>query len=521
MAVKEAPQFVRDYWPKYRRRSLALMLGIQALLSVGIVYGLIVLGFVKIEDWIALAVIAGAILAVMLLNVAVFNRVTKPLKILADALTHAAGERSVSTPPHLNSPLVKNSGLRPLLETIYKLGYKATTDTVQDEEQAKSDELKETASAGNLVDALSESSVGVALLDTKQNIIFTNQAVPLRETANGTRELELEFYTDQTLASWIAECEEKAVHAEKIWHRIASKPVGQDGRKIYDIAASYHKDSKVPISVVLMEKTDEYTPEDEDLNFIAFAAHELRGPVTVIRGYLDTLEDELGGMLDEEQEELFKRLIVSANRLSGYINNILNSSRFDRRHLQVRLAEARLDTIYATIADDMQLRASTQNRLLTVDLPAGLPTVAADVTSVGEVLGNLIDNAIKYSSEGGIVRVSAEQKGDHVEIEVEDHGIGMPANVVKNLFHKFYRSHRSRETVAGTGIGLYISKAIIESHGGTMGVRSVEGQGSTFTFTLPTYASVAEKLSKTDGDNRLLISNHSGSWIRNHGAIRG
>src|SRR5690606_35079673 len=117
---------------------------------------------------------------------------------------------------------------------------------------------------------------GIVLFDAQQNIIFTNQAVPLREKAGGARELELEFYTDQTIGEWIAECEEKAVHAEKIWNRIASKPAGHEGRKIYDIAATYHKDSTVPVSVVLMEKTDEYMPEDEDLNFIAFAAHELR-----------------------------------------------------------------------------------------------------------------------------------------------------------------------------------------------------------------------------------------------------
>lgn len=169
----------------------------------------------------------------------------------------------------------------------------------------------------------------------------------------------------------------------------------------------------------------------------------------------------------------------------------------------------------------MTLRARTQHRLLTVDIPLDLPTVAADTSSVSEVLVNLIDNAIKYSYEGGSVHVTAEQKDSSVEIIVSDTGIGMPSNIVGNLFHKFYRSHRSRETVAGTGIGLYISKAIVESHGGTMQVRSVEGEGSTFSFTLPTYSSVKDKLMKNSGSNTTLISNHSGSWIKNHGKIRG
>jgi two-component system phosphate regulon sensor histidine kinase PhoR/two-component system sensor histidine kinase VicK len=147
--------------------------------------------------------------------------------------------------------------------------------------------------------------------------------------------------------------------------------------------------------------------------------------------------------------------------------------------------------------------------------------VAADANSISEVLGNLIDNAIKYSNDGGTIEVTAAVAGEFVEVSVTDHGIGMPSNVVGNLFHKFYRSHRSRETVAGTGIGLYISKAVVESHGGKINVRSVEGHGSTFTFSLPIFATVADKLAKKGANNQDFIEHSSSGWIRNHGAIRG
>ena len=146
--------------------------------------------------------------------------------------------------------------------------------------------------------------------------------------------------------------------------------------------------------------------------------------------------------------------------------------------------------------------------------------MAADKNSVGEVLSNLIDNAIKYSNEGGQVAVSAHAISGFIEVSVVDRGIGMPPSVIPNLFHKFYRSHRSRETVAGTGIGLYISKAIVESHGGTVEVRSTEREGSTFTFTLPIYDTVAEKIKAAGGKNDLLIEK-SGGWIRNHSMYRG
>jgi len=186
----------------------------------------------------------------------------------------------------------------------------------------------------------------------------------------------------------------------------------------------------------------------------------------------------------------------------------------------MHLAETSVAAIYDTIRDDMQMRASAQNRLLTVTIPEGLPAIAADPASLGEVFGNLIDNAIKYSNEGGAINVTAGVKGDQVEVAIEDHGIGMPSSVVSNLFQKFYRSHRSRETVAGTGIGLYISKAIVESHGGNISVRSEEGRGSTFIVSLPTFQSVADKLKAGNNSNEGLIEQNDG-WIKNHSMYRG
>jgi signal transduction histidine kinase len=272
--------------------------------------------------------------------------------------------------------------------------------------------------------------------------------------------------------------------------------------------------------MILLDRTSTYMPEEDDLDFISFAAHELRGPITVIRGYLDVLNDELGPVLENDQAELMQRLVVTANRLTSYVNNILNASRYDRRHLQLHLSEESVGRIYSSIADDMEMRAKSQNRLLVTDIPKELPTVAADSAAISEVMGNLIDNAIKYSNEGGLVHVTARTIPGFVEISVIDRGIGMPSSVLPNLFHKFYRSHRSRETVAGTGIGLYICKAIVGSHGGTIDVRSIENEGSTFSFTLPIYDTVAAQLQASRGSNASLIE-HGNGWIRNHNMLRG
>jgi signal transduction histidine kinase len=255
------------------------------------------------------------------------------------------------------------------------------------------------------------------------------------------------------------------------------------------------------------------------MDFIALAAHELRGPITVIRGYLDVLRDELTPVMQPDQTELIDRLNVSADRLSGYINNILNVSRYDRRHLQLHLHEDKLDQIVEGLRSDLDMRARTQNRLLSFNIPIDLPTIAADRNSLSEVISNLVDNAIKYSNEGGQIIVTAAVKGNFVECTVQDFGIGIPGNLVQNLFSKFYRSHVSRSTVAGTGLGLYISKAIVESHGGQIWVSSTEGQGSTFGFTLPVYATVADKLLASDNANEGIIESAHG-WIKNHAMVR-
>jgi signal transduction histidine kinase len=505
------PPMVRDYWPRYSRKAVILTIVMQIAATLAIGGALIVGGVVSfsISFWITLIAVLAASIG---LNVLLLFQLLTPLKDVTSALTHISGEPTIIAPPNPNAKHFERDGFKPLLQLIYELAAK---------EKSSEPAVKSDKPSINFAAALDEAkSVGFIILNTDRKVIYANNAAPVHIDNNEETIIDLLFEDEDTLNSWLDACEEQAVHAEHTWRRIANKITGEDDRKIYDINASYQKGSEAEVILTLFERTAEYKPEDDSLDFIAFAAHELRGPITVIRGYLDVLSDELAPQLDEDQVELLNRLIVSSNRLSSYVNNILNASRYDRRHLKVHLSEDSIAAIYDTINDDMQLRASSQNRLLAVHFSDDLPTVAADRASVSEVLSNFIDNAIKYSNEGGAVNVTASAAGDFVKVEIEDHGIGMPGNVVSNLFHKFYRSHRSRETVAGTGIGLYICKAIVESHGGTVSVRSEEGRGSTFEFTLPIYATVAEKLKASDNSNEGLIE-HGTGWIKNHAMYRG
>jgi signal transduction histidine kinase len=517
MAVDEKqtkqPTMIREYWPRFRRYavSLTILMQVVATLSIGLALMVAGVPIPTPQFWITLIAIFVTCAG---LNVILVMQLSTPLKDLTSALTHISDEPNNVAPPNPNARHFERDGFKPLLQLIYELAASDKTD--------KNDEpVPKVGPAADFATALNNTSAGFIIMNTKQDIIYANAKAPVHTTPEGKQIVDLIFDDDTTLDVWLKDCEENAVHADHTWLRVANKITGEEGRKIYDITASYEKGSKAEVVVTLLERTTDYQPEDDDLDFIAFAAHELRGPITVIRGYLDVLSDELEESLADDQKELLSRLVVSANRLSSYVNNILNASRYDRRHLKVRLREDSIADIYSIISDDMQLRASSQNRMLTVAIPDGLPSVAADRGSISEVLSNLIDNAVKYSNEGGMVYVSATADADFVKVSVKDRGIGMPSSVVSNLFHKFYRSHRSRETVAGTGIGLYICKAIVESHGGKIGVRSAEGEGSTFEFTLPIYSTVADKLTADQGSNQSLIEHDESGWIKNHAMYRG
>lgn len=514
MELKRPPKQANQFWHSFFKQKVIIIVITQIIVSLSVGLALILTNTLTVSSIILWIIVISLLLVSVTTSLLIFNSSVRPTRDLLAAILNVSGERTDLTPPNPNTKKNEKSGFRDALQTIYKLS------SSQNETKPAIEVKTDVPQPLDIFTALDMTTCGFVALDNKRKIIYSNKPAPIHTDSDGVKTLDLLFNGNDTLDTWLDTCEEHAIHAEHVWTRIPDQLPNQEGRRFFDVIASYQKGATTETVLTLVERTSTYIVDEENLDFISFAAHELRGPITVIRGYLDVLEDELSDVLKDDQHELFHRLVVSSNRLSGYINNILNTSRYDRRHLQVHLTENTVAAVYDVISDDMQLRASSQNRLLTVKIPTDLPTIAVDIASMSEVFGNLIDNAIKYSNEGGVINVTARTYGDFVEVSIQDHGIGMPDNVVRQLFQKFYRSHRSRETVAGTGIGLYISKAIVESHGGTIGVRSEEGKGSIFTVLLPIYATVADKLKAGDNSNKGMISEGKG-WINNHSMFRG
>lgn len=272
------------------------------------------------------------------------------------------------------------------------------------------------------------------------------------------------------------------------------------------------------LALIFIDSTDEYNQQDKQMEFVALAAHELRGPVTILRGLIDILTDELDETTKKEQETLLTRLNVSARQLSGYIDNILSVSKIDRDSFELQLTEAKWNQIIDIVSPDLIVRARAHKRTVTFNTPDDMPTVAVDSGMIAHVLNNLVDNAIKYSKDNGQITVTSSFRNGYVETTVHDTGIGIPASIVGNLFTKFYRSHRSKQAVNGTGLGLYLCKAIVDAHGGSIWVKSTEGEGTTFGFTVPEFSTVADRV-KSD-NNKLGILRGSHGWIKNHAMYR-
>lgn len=217
-------------------------------------------------------------------------------------------------------------------------------------------------------------------------------------------------------------------------------------------------------------------------NLVADAAHELRTPVSHIRGYLEAIRDGLVKPDASTLQSLHEEIML----LSRLIDDLQELTLAEAGELAlVRQVEDIAELIKSAVAA-VQPQVKAKGISLTVDLPDRLPPCDIDPYRIGQVLRNLIDNAIVHTSKGGTITVTAREKGKQVEVMVADTGEGIPSEDLPNIFERFYRVDKSRtRATGGSGLGLTIAKRLVEAHGGSIGVQSELGKGSRFTFTIP------------------------------------
>ena len=238
--------------------------------------------------------------------------------------------------------------------------------------------------------------------------------------------------------------------------------------------------------------------------FIDNLAHELRTPIANVRLLAETLGREEGQAdLPERVRRSVASLDVESGHLAQMVNELLDLSRIEQGKAALEVEEVSLAPVVGEAIERLRLFGERQGVALASDLPADLPTVHADPERVGQVLMNLLHNAVKFSRPGGRVSVSvAREEADGVVVAVRDEGVGIPAAEIGRIFERFYKVDRARSRgKGGTGLGLAIARHIVETHGGRIWVESEEGVGSTFRFTIPLVGS----LSQSDATNSAVI----------------
>jgi signal transduction histidine kinase len=215
-------------------------------------------------------------------------------------------------------------------------------------------------------------------------------------------------------------------------------------------------------------------------------AHEMRTPLTSIKGYSTALLMEEASFSPETQREFLSIIDKECTVLEGLISDYLESSIIDAGKIKLDFQPVRLNRLAARVAEEVG-RLSPKHSLI-VDFPADFPLIDADPERITQVFRQLLDNAAKYSPKGGIIIIQGVVEDDHVVISVADEGVGIDPKDLNHLFDKYFRAKmnlRTQTKITGTGLGLPISRAIVEAHGGRIWAESQLGQGSKFYFSLP------------------------------------
>jgi PAS domain S-box-containing protein len=224
--------------------------------------------------------------------------------------------------------------------------------------------------------------------------------------------------------------------------------------------------------------------EEIKSTFISVISHELKTPVSIIKGYAGTLRREDAQWDEETVREGLVIIEEESDRLDRLISDLLDASRAQAGSLKLEMGDAHIPKLTQRVVEAFHLQ--TDIHQFELDFPPDFPPVIADQERLRQVLSNLVSNAIKYSPEGGKIRLGGYADRDKVTVYVADEGIGIPLDEQPRLFQRFYRLDSGlRRRAQGMGLGLYLCRAIVEAHGGRIWVESTPGQGSTFYFTLP------------------------------------
>ncbi|MBK7839445.1 MAG: hybrid sensor histidine kinase/response regulator [Candidatus Obscuribacter sp.] len=224
---------------------------------------------------------------------------------------------------------------------------------------------------------------------------------------------------------------------------------------------------------------------EEHEEFMATLSHDLKNPVIAANRVLKLMADGAAGDINSEQANLFRHLIASNESLLLLINNLIEVYRYENNLYTLRLENVNLNLIIKACAESMTPWAET--RAICMDLTGvqEVPSVKADSISVRRMIQNILDNAIKFSTDGGTIKIALQEQDGNITLAIADCGPGIPDAEKSNLFQRFKRGKLGLNHSTGTGLGLFICERIVQAHNGKIAIASEEGKGATFIVTLP------------------------------------
>ncbi|MCJ7570431.1 MAG: MEDS domain-containing protein [Candidatus Thermoplasmatota archaeon] len=220
--------------------------------------------------------------------------------------------------------------------------------------------------------------------------------------------------------------------------------------------------------------------------FFGQSSHEIKTPLASIKGYTQMLIKEKFGTINEQQKEVLEILKRNTDHLDNLVNNYLSLVQLQAGTIKFIVEKIPITSLIKNTMDTMHPLADSKKIRMNVQMADGLPSLSIDVDRIKQVLINIIGNAIKFSPEGASININVKKKNEYILFEIQDFGLGIPKNEHEKIFDMFFQSESIRnKNIKGTGLGLPISKAIVEAHGGRIWVDSKINKGSKFSFTLP------------------------------------
>lgn len=241
------------------------------------------------------------------------------------------------------------------------------------------------------------------------------------------------------------------------------------------------------VLIIFHDVTRDKLVERMKTEFVSISAHQLRTPLSAIKWTLRMVLDGDAGELNPEQKDLLEKTYVSNERMIALINDLLNVSRIEEGRFLYKQEPGQLEDIIKVVIDSSQELLKMKKMSLSVDMPQEkLPLVNLDKEKMELVVQNLLENAVKYTPEGGSVHISLEKHEAEVVFKIKDTGVGIPESEHERIFTKFFRGDNViKMETEGSGLGLYTTRNIIDAHRGKIWFESKEGKGTTFFFSLP------------------------------------